>query len=239
MSQHAKASPGGLFRELRGVARLLIEVNSPITHFVSVARPHGRPGLWVGFDTSPPFNIDGLRVRVKILDVPEDRTLARGYELAKAIWHLKDWIKTCAPLFGHAPQEVEAHAAALPEMLVCADLANFKKHGGPLKSPRCDWEPRLGPEVVFDLSKSGLIEMYYDGARKRTALYVSESQPIPTYLPVLVNDGSACLRDDFGRIARNCVIHWNQLIQAWKLLDPQHPEALAISTDLARATGTR
>jgi hypothetical protein len=49
------------------------------------------------------------------------------FELAKSVWQLKDRLKLWVKAQGLAV-DVEGHAMANPNLLVCADLANWKKH---------------------------------------------------------------------------------------------------------------
>ena len=125
------------------------------------------------------------------------------------------------------PVDVNAYAQRCPDLLICADLANWKKHGRSQNVSGCS--PKLDA-VHFDTSRSGVIEVFYDGASKEKELLVSNQVPIPWVIPVLVHDGLARLGDAVAIIA-HAFEFWRSLVEQIGVLGGQDREATALRAE--------
>lgn len=172
--------------ELRSILRQLGDLRQPISRFEPLPHPkEGQPGYYVHFDDRPRRQIKGLRFRSNYVDLPDERISDMFFSAAKAIWHLKDRLHQWCRLTG-VQIDVEGFAKQCPELLVCADLANWKKHGR--HDNRSGHNPRLGL-VKFDTSQSGAIELFHEGATKEKELLVSQPVPLHFSAPVLSGIG--------------------------------------------------
>lgn len=213
--------------ELRSILRQLDDLRRPIERFSpNPDPPAGQPPFYVIFDNSPHHRIPGLRVEVKTLVLPDERILDAVLSLAKSIWHLKDRLHQYVRQHRTA-EDIEAHAKACHALLVCADLANWKKHG---RSANVSGHSPCVTTVSFDTSQSGVIEFFYDGARKEKTLLVTNPVPIPFTVPVLTWGSNVVLGDAVSMLAQ-AFEHWVPLVQRIGVLkDGANPEC----TDLAR-----
>ncbi len=194
-------------RELRSIRRQRDEWRRPLEKFEPNPNANsGQPPHYVMFDMRRRRCINGLRIGIKCLQLPDERILDGVYRLAESVWHLKDRLKTWGQAQG-LDLNVESHAASAGSLLIVADLANMKKHGELLR-PRSNRSPRLGVLrhdengradkegsglVSFDTSNSGVVEVFYDGSRKDKELLVTHAVPIPFKVEVLVDDGGTSL----------------------------------------------
>lgn len=173
--------------ELRSIIRQKKDLRKPIESFELVeSRPPGEPRYRVLFDKSPRQAVAGLRIAIREISLPDERIEDASFEFAKSVWQLKDrlnnWIKV------HGSQvKVEEEAKKSTPLLICRDLANWKKHGG--KQNESGLNPRI-ELVTFDTSRSGALELYYDGASKQKQLLVENNMPIPYCVDVLGNNGT-------------------------------------------------
>ena len=210
--------------ELRGILRQLDDLRQPLSRFERLPHPKdGQPEYYVHFDDRPRRQITGLRFRSNNVALPDERIGNMFLSAAEALWHLKDrihqWCKlTCVQ------SNVEAHAKQSPELLVCADLANWKKHGR--HGNRSGKEPRLGL-VEFDTSQSGIIELFYEGATKEKELLVSDPTPLPFAASVLSRGQESEIGDAMA-ILLAALDHWKPLIVKVGLLDEDDRESSAL-----------
>jgi len=92
---------------------------------------------------------------------------------------------------------------------------NLKKHGRNQNNSRLN--PRIVPEIIFDTSRSRLLELYYDGAIKRRELLVTNPVPIPYRVDVA--DGAGTVIGNAADIIRGGFAHWLPLIKQLGVLD--------------------
>jgi hypothetical protein len=172
--------------ELRSILRQRTELRKPLDWFGEVeSRPPDIPRYYVLFDQNPRLVVSGLRLGGSgEISLPDERIVDRVFEFAKSVWHLKDRLKLWVAAQG-LRFNVEAHAKQCHDLLICADLANWKKHGE--NGNRSQVNPCV-ETVKFDTSKSGAIEIYYDGATKHQELLVTNPVPIPYQVDVVIND---------------------------------------------------
>jgi hypothetical protein len=116
-------------KELRGILRMQAELQQPLDEFwADPNRPVGVPRFYVRFDRSWPRGVIGLRIGVLKIKLPDERIQDHVLEFAKGVWHLKDrlhqWVKATG-----SGEDVEAWAEQSIDLRICADLANWKKHG--------------------------------------------------------------------------------------------------------------
>ncbi len=86
--------------------------------------------------------------------------------------------------------------------------------------------PQLVPEIVFDTSRSGLLEYYRDGATKQQELMVSNTVPIPYRVDVA--DGSGTVIENAANIIRVGFDHWLFLINQLGILAGAGREDVAL-----------
>ena len=219
-----------IWGELRGILRLMEDLRAPLHHFEPlVPPPMDRPGYYVMFDQRPRRLMNGKRLGgIGKLSLPDERISSQALELAKAVWHLKDRLHQFAKATG-VHIDVEAHATESPELLICADLANWKKHGA--NKNRSTLSPRLGT-VAFDTSGSGPVEFFYDGATKQKELLVTNPTPISFTVAISV-DGDVEIGDAVEVICRG-FRHWLPLIETLGVLAGDDREAERLRAELCR-----
>lgn len=217
--------------ELRSILRQLRDLRTPIQRFErDTTRGADQPQYYVMFDMQPRLSITGLRLRTRMMSLPDERIIDSVLELAKSIWHLKDrlqqWVKVGSPLVrrGLDRSGIETWAKQSLDLLVCCDLANEKKHGG--NENRSRQHPTVG-QVEFDTSDSGIIEYYCDGATGTKELIVSNPVPIQFAVPVNSSTEKKVIGEAID-IMERAFKHWVELIRRLGLLDSSDPESLAL-----------
>jgi len=171
--------------ELRCILRARRDLYTPLERFEPITDSDGTTRYYVLFDMNRRIRFQGLKLGgLKTYTVPDERIYDRILEFAKAVWHLKDRLYQYAKA-SKQPVDVDHVAKQSSDLLVCADLANKKKHGR--NENRSQLDPHLGL-VSFDTSKNGTIEMYYDGAMKDKELIVAKPVPIPYSVDILDQD---------------------------------------------------
>jgi len=138
-------------------------------------RPAGHPTFRVAFDNFPPKTIHGLIHRTNTITMPDEHIIDNVLNFAQSIWHLKDRLDAWSKGTSRPFDAKKIYSQSL-HLLVCSDLANSKKHGR--SDDRSKLSPHLKPEIELDTSKSGLLELFYDGTRKEKELYVTNPSPI-------------------------------------------------------------
>lgn len=96
--------------------------------------------------------------------------------------------------------------------------------------------PRLVPEIVFDTSRSGLLEFYYNGATKQRELLVSNPVPIPHRVDVA--DGTGTVIGDAATIIRAGFDYWLPLIRSLGVLAGAGHEDVALRDVLFHGQGS-
>ena len=230
--------------EIRRILRKHAALSGPLQMFRRVdERTAGAPTYQVCFDIMPPVPSGaGLRIGVKELTQPDERIEDAVFDLARAVWHLKDWLKRWAKLRGTATSMVEDHAESSVELLIAADLINTKKHGG--VHNRSGMYPYISL-VSYDTSNSGVVEFWYRGDLKETTLLVTEPNPIPFRVPIWQGDGSWHRLDDrqddgkrigdAAEVLMRGFVHWLPLMESLGVLDDydRNPESSVLRVALA------
>jgi len=213
-------------QELRHVLRLLPDLRQPVTRFIPFpVGPDKSIRYFVDFQEGVvPTDGNRLKIRTKQLALPDERIQARYYAAAECVWELKDrlarWCK-----YARREVDIEQYASESQELLICGDLANFKKHGA--GRSRTGSQPRL-TTIAFDTSRNGVIELYYNGATKEKELWVEHAVQIPFRAPIVdPNDG--VLRVDALPVLDASLRHWTQLIQPLGVLDSINPESKVLA----------
>jgi hypothetical protein len=160
-----------IYMELRGIVRQRSHLRRPIDMFMPIKSvPEGQPRFRVVFDTCPPKIIRGLKIPGTKLKLPDEKIADDVINYAKSVWHLKDRLKIWTKL-NECNLDIEKYAEKNINLMVCADLANKKKHG--CSSNRSGFDPSLNIEIEFDTSKNGLLELFYKGSLREKELLVS------------------------------------------------------------------
>jgi hypothetical protein len=165
------------------------------------------------------------------LQLPDERIFDLVYEHAKAVWHLKDRLNLYGSAIGRSGG-FDSYARRSPNLVICSDLANKKKHGG--NDNRSGRNPRLGL-VKFDTSASGRIELYYDGATREKELVVEIDAPIPFSVDVSESDGT--IIGDAKEIIDSGIRHWLPMLYQLKLLSSSDPESASLRGILSAVFG--
>jgi hypothetical protein len=179
--------------ELRSILRQRQDLQRPLDWFGLVElRAEGEPRYYVLFDQNPRLIVQGMLLgSLGKLRFPDERIIDRVFEFAKSVWQLKDRLKLWVKFQGSGP-DAEAVAAGSQNLLICADLANWKKHGE--NKNRSGLNPRIDL-VTFDTSRNGAIELYSDGATKHQEPLVAKNVPIPYTVEVEGKGGTVQLGD--------------------------------------------
>jgi len=208
--------------ELRSILRQRDDLRKPLDWFGEVeSRPPDVPRYYVLFDQDPRLVVSGLRLGGSgEISLADERIIDRVFEFAKSVWHLKDRLKLWVDAQG-LNFNVEAKAAKCRALLICADLANWKKHGE--NRNRSEIDPRV-ETVKFDTSKSGGIELYYDGATKHQELLVANPVPISYRVDVLADGGNTNLGNAVDVIDRG-FSDWLPMIMTLGILSADNRES--------------
>ncbi|GAG25491.1 unnamed protein product, partial [marine sediment metagenome] len=195
--------------ELRSIVRRREALRRPVEMFQPLENmPTNRPCYRVVFDNNPPKNITGLKYKAQITALPDERIQDEILSLAQGVWHLKDRLKQWTRV-QNLNINIEDLAKKSISLMVCADLANIKKHGG--TDDRSGLFPRLS-EVYFDTSKSGLLEIYYAGGMKEKELRLSKPNPISFTVKILTKDEKG---DDEKVLAENAIDYIWEAFEYW------------------------
>jgi hypothetical protein len=208
--------------ELRSILRQRDDLRKPLEWFGEVeSRPNDVPRYYILFDQNPRLVVSGLRLGGSgEMSLPDERIIDRVFEFAKSVWHLKDRLKLWVNAQG-LTFDVEAEAAKCQTLMICADLANWKKHGENRNRSRID--PCI-EAVKFDTSRSGAIELYYDGATKHQELLVTNPVPLPYRVDVIANGGNRNLGNAVDLID-NAFSEWLPMIQTLGILSSNDRES--------------
>lgn len=200
------------------------DLYAPVQRFEPITDDDGTTRYYVLFDMHPRKQFTGPKFAcLKQWMVPDERIEGEVLAWANAVWHLKDRLYQLAKSINHSV-DLDAYANAHPHLLVCADLANMKKHGR--NENRSTLNPHLGP-IQFDTSKNGSAEFYYDGAMKDKELIVSNPVPIPFRVDVLIGETDNVLGDALD-VINNGLLDWFPVIKDLAVLQGDNPEAKAL-----------
>ncbi len=200
-----------LIREVRSAIRQIEEARSPIVDFQEASKSSSdAPRFYIADAPGPRRMVQGLRVGVKILTIPDERREDLLYQAVGTVWQLKDHLSAYLHAPGTSPSKAEANRTvnavvddSMP-LKLCADLFNLKKHGE--NRNRSGLDPEIG-EIAYNLDQSGVVEIYYDGLTKQKELLVSNPAPIT----VVADIRSRATKEKVGYITEVIV----QAFQAW------------------------
>ncbi len=207
--------------ELRSIIRQIEDARSPVSQFwLDESPPEGGPRFYVMFDSRPRKPIRGLKCSVLSLKLPDERITDAYFSLAKSIWQLKDrlrlWVKANSLAIN-----IETEANGCKFLQMCADLANWKKHGK--NDNRSGMNPIMDL-VTFDTSKSGSVEFFYEGNTKYKELIVSNPVSIP-YRIDITNGTNGQVIGNALDIMITGFRSWFHVIHSIKVLEGGNPEA--------------
>jgi len=201
-------------------------LRQPLNMFQTVpVLADGSPRHYVVFDNKPHRKIRGLQTRAKAIKLPDEKIQDEVLNFAQSVWHLKDRLKQWAKL-QKKKINIEALSKQSVHLQVCADLANQKKHGR--MSNRSGLSPKLD-EVSFDTSRSGMIELFYEGDCKEKELLVENTVPIPYSVDILINDGKESLGNAVEYICK-AFDFWLPIIRELNILsnDPESKKLIEL-----------
>jgi len=209
----AKVSPNimleQIYTELRSIVRQRSHLRRPINGFVLIEGiPEGQPRFRVAFDSCPRKNIKGLKVFVEKLVLPDEKIIDDVLAFAKSIWHLRDRLIIWTKL-KNSDLDIRKYAKENVNLMICADLANKKKHGR--AENRSGFNPELKIEIEFDTSRNGVLEFFYDGLLREKELLVSIPEPIPYRVEILRGDGNS-LADDAVNFISEAFDYWKLIL---------------------------
>ena len=214
--------------ELRSIVGQYRHLRTPLHRFeTDLNRPSDAPQHYVMFSMSRRRKIQGVRTRVPYLELPDEKICDAVFQFAESVWHLKDRLRRYGKATGR-PVNVERLASESRALLVCADLANLKKHGA--NENRSGLNPRLGL-VRFDTSKSGTVEFWYNGAAKQKELIVSNRTPISFNVNIVTNEGSVPVGDAVT-IIHDAFGEWLAVIHELGLLEGADRETVYLKNQL-------
>lgn len=213
--------------ELRCILRARRDLYTPLERFEPINDLDGTTRYYVLFDMNRRIRFQGLKFpELSRYTAPDERIYDRILEFAKAVWHLKDRLNQYARA-SNLQIDVDQVVKQSRDLLVCADLANKKKHGR--NENRSQLDPRLGL-VSFDTSKSGAIEMYYDAAMKDKELIVAN--PVPILYSVDILDHNEAAIGDARVIINRGFNAWLPLIRQLHILSADDSESKALRSIL-------
>jgi len=205
---------GEIKTEIRNILHNLCELLRPLNQFyTSPQRPPGVPRHFVCFDRSTHREVMGLRSRMLRLTIPIESMSDRVALTAAAVWHLKDRLNHYAKATD-SEADSTAWANSNRNTQLCGDIGNHKKHGH--NQNFSGRSPKIADGVELDVSQSGVIELYYNGATKLRELLVSEPSPIPFRINVV--DSTNAVIGNSTDIIRDGFDHWLPLIDQLGIL---------------------
>jgi len=211
--------------ELRSTLRARRDLYAPIQRFEAITEANGHTRYYVLFDMNPRKQITGLRFGgIKELGLPDERIHDRVLEFANAVWHLKDRLHQYAKATG-TRIDCDEHAKQCQPLLVCADLANKKKHGR--NENRSGLDPSLDI-VKFNMSGNGAVEVYLDGVMNDKEVIVEKNVPIPFAVNILVQGDGKTALGDAREIINLGFEHWLPLIERLGVLNAGDRESHAL-----------
>lgn len=226
----AKQLADDIHSELRRILEIRRDIFAPITAFEPAPPYNGVERFFVLFDQHQRVRFaEGLKLGgTGVLSIPDERISDLYFNFAMAVWHLKDRLRHYSQA-AEVSIDIQATEVGSRDLLICADLSNWKKHGA--HGDRSALRPYLS-EVRFDLSKSGGIELYYDGVMKKKGLIVSNLQPIPFHIDVLTGEGRSIV-GNAREIINTAFCAWIPLIEMAGLFSEKYPAGPVLHKILA------
>jgi hypothetical protein len=157
-----------------------------------------KAGPGTGWDYTFP---DGSTTKYQITNVRTSAELKDHFaNLALWTWSIKDYFKALAKQHGTDPQDIEEFVNGDPSLPICADLANFLKHGQLKKSRSGRW-PTVGePTYKIDVNPTSVKSILF-GAGGLVRIDVADPQQVEISFKVrsskgeILGDGLEYLRD--------------------------------------------
>ncbi len=224
ISQSTENLVSEIKKELRSIIRQWNKLHKPLRCSEKVNVPEG----------APCYRIEGAQSYEELHEL-----LLR---FAGSVWQLKDRLKLLVKAKGlelretvsngkQARTSIEKMVTKSPNLLLCADLYNTKKHGK-LNHPRTNFSPILNG-ISFDTSKSGVIGINYDGQASRTGdIVATNPEPVSCRIEILSGDGKNCFGDAVVVITRGFG-YWIPVIRQLGVLGDE-PESRWIADNLCR-----
>jgi hypothetical protein len=224
ISQHTEKLASEIKIELRSIIRQWDKLHKPLRCSEKINAPKG----------SPSYRIEEAHSYEELQELV--------LRFAGSVWHLKDRLKLWVEAKGLVLREtasngkkektsIEAIAKKSPNLLLCADLYNTKKHSE-LDGPRTKYTPILNG-VSLDTSKSGVIGIKYDGKESKTGdIVTTNPEPVPWHIEILSGDGKYCFGDAVVVVTRGFG-YWIPIIRQLGILDDE-PESTWIANNLCR-----
>lgn len=210
-----------LIREdLRHALRLWDELHKPIDVFMAdETRQIGQPRFYVVFDLKPRKKIAGLQIQTKNFEFYDEPIINKTLEFASKVWHLKDKLSKYAR-YSNCPLDIDGHVNQHQALKIVSDLTNANKHGG--NGNRSGISPVIDL-VRFNTSKSGVIELYLDGATKEKELLVTFKTPIAYTVDLKSSSGASQI--DAVQVIYEALICWLPCLRKLGVLDGDNREA--------------
>jgi len=222
-----------VYRRLRSITNDLKILCQPLKTRHIPQRPITKPQYLVELpdtDWEDLRDIDGLRGHIRSITVPEERLLLKHYDLAGRIWHLGESIqKWVWAKHGGKGRGFNVFSIQVPvDVQICQDLTNRDKHSADNNSS--GKSPTLSG-VHFNFERSGEKDFYYNGATKRSIIYVAHPTPIPYWIDV-VHDTTEAVVGRALEIYSKAFDHWLCIIRKVGVLDQNDREALSLKKQL-------
>jgi hypothetical protein len=209
--------------ELRSIIRQWERLRQPLRNDRVVDERHDQPR----------FQIEALN---SLEELPEHVTRFAG-----SVWQLKDRFKQYVDAHGlqlaiidaigrQKRTTIEDEAEKSTPLMLCADLYNYKKHGG--HSNRSGYDPILHG-IQTDTSKSGVLGLYINSATQTSNIRTSHSAPVPYRIEIRSRDGRHSFGDALVVILRGFAF-WFPFIRQHGVLTPIDEESQDILGGMAR-----
>lgn len=222
-----------VYRRLRSITGDLKLLRQPLRTRHIPQRPITKPQYLVELpdtDWGDLRDIDGLRSHVRSITVPDETLLQIHYELAGRIWNLGEslqkWVQAKNGGSGCGFNVFSAQVTV--EVQICRDLTNRNKHTSDNNSSGTN--PALS-SVNFDFERNGEKDFYYNGATKRSIIYVALPTPIPFWVDV-VNETTEAVVGRALQIYSKAFDHWLCIIRKVGILDQNDREAQSLKKQL-------
>jgi len=165
-----------------------------------------KAGAGTGWDYTFP---DGSTTKYQITNVKTPAQLKDLFaNLAVWTWSIKDYFKALAEQQGTDPQAVEEFVNGDPSLPICADLANFLKHGQLNKSRSGRW-PTIGESTYkIDVNPTSVKSILF-GAGGLVTLDVADPQQVEISFKVTFSKGE--ILGDGLEILRDGIASWETL----------------------------
>lgn len=205
----------GVLVELRSILRQQTDLAIPRREYkLDTSRGDSGPRYYLRRDARPNRVINGLRFKTKTMHLDDEPVIDMALSLSKSLWHFKDYIKKLIST-SCVDCNLEEELRTKEYLLICADLANRKKHAENKNRSKID--PRIGL-VKYDLTQVGEVELFYDGKSKDWELIVTHPNEIPFEVQI-EGPGRQVLFTDARQVFCNAFDEWKGILSEHGLLD--------------------